>query len=87
MVLLPFLERETCGYTPGWGAYSEYAVVGDAESYTANGMGEGTKEWSEGYFAQTVIKPADKVDAVGGGDDHHFPGGAQRDQAVWLSAQ
>ncbi len=65
MVLLPFLERETCGYTPGWGAYSEYAVVGDAESYTANGMGEGTKEWSEGYLAQTVIKPTDKVDAVG----------------------
>lgn len=43
MVLLPFLEQKTCGYTPGWGAYSEYAVVGDAESYIANGMGEGTK--------------------------------------------
>lgn len=65
MVLLPFLEKEVCGYTPGWGAYSEYAVVGDAESYIANGMGEGTPGWSEGYLAQTVIKPTDRVDAVG----------------------
>lgn len=65
IVLLPFLEQETCGFTPGWGAYSEYAVVGDAESYIANGMGEGTSKWSEGYLAQTVIKPTDKVDAVG----------------------
>lgn len=65
LVLLPFLEEEVNGYTPGWGAYSEYAVVGDAESYTANGMGEGTPQWSEGYLAQTVIKPTDKVDVVG----------------------
>lgn len=64
-MLLPFLEEEVNGYTPGWGAYSEYAVVGDAESYTANGMGEGTPQWSEGYLAQTVIKPTDKVDVVG----------------------
>lgn len=65
LVLLPFLEEEVNGYTPGWGAYSEYAVVGDAESYTVNGMGEGTPQWSEGYLAQTVIKPTDKVDVVG----------------------
>ena len=65
LVLLPFLEEEVNGYTPGWGAYSEYAVVGDAESYIANGMGEGTPQWSEGYLAQTVIKPTDKVDVVG----------------------
>ena len=27
LVLLPFLERPVDGYVPGWGAYSEYAVV------------------------------------------------------------
>ena len=47
-----------------WGSYSEYAVVGDAEAYICNGMGPGTPEFSEGYFAQTVIKPEDKVDLV-----------------------
>ena len=65
IVLLPFLEAEVEGMYPGWGAYSEYAVVGDAESYIANGMGEGTSAWSEGYLAQTVIKASDKIDPVG----------------------
>lgn len=65
IVLLPFLEEEVDGLTPGWGAYSEYAIVGDAESYIANGWGEGTPQWSEGYLAQTVIKPTDKVDPIG----------------------
>lgn len=65
LVLLPFLEEPVDGYTPGWGAYSEYAVVGDAQAYISNGMGPGTPQWSEGYLAQTVIKPSDKVDAVG----------------------
>ena len=65
MVLLPFLEQETCGLTPGWGAYSEYAVVGDADAYISCGKGPGTREWSESYLAQTVIRPEDKVDAVG----------------------
>lgn len=65
IVLLPFLEQEVDGLTPGWGAYSEYAVVGDAASYVANGMGEGTPDWSEGYLAQTVIRPEDKVDVIG----------------------
>lgn len=50
MVLLPFLEQKTCGYTPGWGAYSEYAVVGDAESYIANGMGS-WKRWNRKCLA------------------------------------
>jgi threonine dehydrogenase-like Zn-dependent dehydrogenase len=65
IVLLPFLEEEINGYASGWGAYSEYAVVGDAEAYTANGMGEGTQLWNESYLAQSIIKPTDKVDAVG----------------------
>lgn len=64
MVLLPFLEQETDGYTPGWGAYSEYAVVGDAGAYIENGMGEGTKAWSEAYLAQTRLESTDKVNAV-----------------------
>lgn len=65
LVLLPFLEQPIDGYTPGWGAYSEYAVVGDADAYIKNGMGPGTPQWSEGYLAQTVLRPTDKVDAVG----------------------
>ncbi len=64
IVLLPFLEEKVGDLTPGWGAYSEYAVVGDAAAYTRNGMGEGTEAWSEGYLAQTVIKPSDKVNPV-----------------------
>lgn len=65
LVLLPFLEKPIDGYTPGWGAYSEYAVVGDAQAYIENGKGPGTPQWSEGYLAQTVLRTEDKVDAVG----------------------
>ena len=64
IVLLPFTEGKLGDIYSGWGAYSEYAVVGDAAAYIANGMGPGTSEFSEGYFAQTVIKPEDKVDPV-----------------------
>lgn len=64
LVLLPFLEKTMDGYTPGWGAYSEYAVVGDADAYIENGMGPGTPQWSEGYLAQTVLRPTDRVNAV-----------------------
>ena len=64
VVLLPFLEGQTDGIYSSWGAYSEYAVVGDLEAYIANGMGPGTSEFSEGYFAQTVIRPEDKVNPV-----------------------
>ena len=63
-VLLPFVEGKLDDVYSGWGAYSEYAVVGDAGAYIANGMGPGTPEFSEGYFAQTVINPEDKVDPV-----------------------
>ena len=65
LVLLPFLEKPVDGYTPGWGAYSEYAVVGDAKAYIENGMGPGTEKWSEGYLAQTLIRPEDRVDVTG----------------------
>jgi threonine dehydrogenase-like Zn-dependent dehydrogenase len=64
IVLLPFVEEKFDDVYSGWGSYSEYAVVGDAGAYIANGMGPGTPEFSEGYYAQTVIKPEDKVDPV-----------------------
>lgn len=64
LVLLPFLEGKIGEYTPGWGAYSEYALVGDAEAYIRCGMGPGTKQWSEGYLAQTVLGPEDRVNPV-----------------------
>ncbi|MBP3940375.1 MAG: zinc-binding dehydrogenase [Christensenellaceae bacterium] len=55
IVLLPFLEGNPDGYASGWGAYSEYCVVGDKEACIKNGMGPGTPEFSEGYYAQTVV--------------------------------
>ena len=64
IVLLPFVEGKLDDVYSGWGAYSEYAVVGDVEAYIAEGKGPGTPEFSEGYYAQTVIKPEDKVDPV-----------------------
>ena len=60
-VLLPFLEGMNGIYHSGWGAYSEYAVVGDAKSY----LNDGLAVPSEAYFAQTILKKDDKVDAVG----------------------
>lgn len=65
VVLLPFMEEKAGDYYSGWGAYAEYAVVGDCEAYIKNGKGPGTAEFSESYFAQTIIKKEDKVDPVG----------------------
>lgn len=65
IVLLPFIYGDSGQYSSGWGGYAEYAVVGDAEAYLYNGMGQGSPLYDEGVFAQTVIKPSDKVDAVG----------------------
>jgi len=60
LVLLPFLEAPVDGYTPGWGAYAEYALVGDASAYEHDGL----LVPSEGCLAQTVLKKTDKVDPV-----------------------
>lgn len=60
LVLLPFLEESVDGYAPGWGAYAEYALVGDAAAYEHDGL----LVPSESYFAQTVLKKSDHVDAV-----------------------
>jgi threonine dehydrogenase-like Zn-dependent dehydrogenase len=65
MVLLPFLYGDFGGCASGWGGYAEYTVVGDAEAYLQNGMGPGSPGYDEGVFAQTVIRPEDRVDAVG----------------------
>ena len=54
-VLLPFLEGMTEGYHSAWGAYSEYAVVGDARAMAEDGKGPGTPGFSEAYYAQQVV--------------------------------
>lgn len=64
IVLLPFLEENIGEIYPGWGAYSEYAIVGDIDAYIKNGMGPGTPDFSEAFYAQTIIKKEDKVDPI-----------------------
>lgn len=61
-VLLPFIEGKAGDYFSGWGAYSEYAVVGDWKAMAAGGRGPGTSYFSEAYYAQQVV-PAD-IDPV-----------------------
>lgn len=61
-VLLPFIEGKTGEYYSGWGAYSEYAVVGDGKAMIEDGIGPGSAEFSEGYFAQQVVP--DSIDPV-----------------------
>lgn len=55
VVLLPFLEGMTDGYYSGWGAYSEYCVVGDGAAMIADGKGPGSPEFSEAYYAQQIV--------------------------------
>ncbi|MFF2090615.1 zinc-binding dehydrogenase [Paenibacillus sp. NPDC058174] len=57
LVLLPFLEGETDGIHSGWGAFSEYAVVGDSQSLLEDGKGPGSPEFSEAYYAQQKLPP------------------------------
>lgn len=58
LVLLPFLEGVSDGkYHSGWGAFSEYAVVGDAQALVAAGKGPGHPLFSEAYYAQQVVPP------------------------------
>lgn len=63
LVLLPFLEGTTGPYYSGWGAYSEYAVVGDLKAMTQGGKGPGTTGFSEAYYAQQALPKG--FDAVG----------------------
>jgi threonine dehydrogenase-like Zn-dependent dehydrogenase len=55
LVLLPFIENETDGYYSGWGAFSEFAVVGDAAALIAHGQGPGDPSFSEAYYAQQKV--------------------------------
>jgi len=59
-VTLPFIYHPTNGVTPGWGAFAEYGVIGDAAALTAAGR----TDFDETYLAQKVL-PAD-VDPVAG---------------------
>jgi threonine dehydrogenase-like Zn-dependent dehydrogenase len=63
-VLLPFLEGMIGQYYSGWGAYSEYAVVGDWNAMAAAGKGPGTPDFPEGSYAQQVLPP--DIDPVKG---------------------
>lgn len=54
-VLLPFLEGKTGEYYSGWGAFSEYAVIGDWKAAVLCGKGPGTDDFSEGWYAQQIV--------------------------------
>ncbi len=54
-VLLPFLEGMTGGIHSAWGAYSEYAVVGDWRAQALAGRGPGLPGYNEGYHAQQIV--------------------------------
>jgi threonine dehydrogenase-like Zn-dependent dehydrogenase len=64
-ILLPFLEGMSDNYYSGWGAYSEYAIIGDWRAMVADGKGPGTEGFSEAYYAQQVVpKDIDPVNAA-----------------------
>ncbi|MDR3050188.1 MAG: zinc-binding dehydrogenase [Oscillospiraceae bacterium] len=65
VVLLPFLYAPQDGYFSGWGAYAEYAVVGDEGAFARAGQGAGTPGYDEGCWAQSIVRPDDAVDAAG----------------------
>ncbi len=65
MVLLPFLEGKSGEYYPGWGGYSEYALIGDWRAMAENAGGSGAARIPEEYYAQQVVpKEIDPVSAA-----------------------
>lgn len=54
-ILLPFVEGECGGYTPVWGAFSEYGVCGDWLAMAENGTGPYTPTYGDFYRTQTLI--------------------------------
>ncbi|MCL2057087.1 MAG: zinc-binding dehydrogenase [Oscillospiraceae bacterium] len=54
-VMLPYVEETLDGVFPGWGGFSEYAVVGDFEAAALCGLGCETPGFNEGYYAQTIV--------------------------------
>lgn len=64
IVLLPFVEPAG-GLGSGWGAFSEYGVVNDAEALVKDGLALGNPQFPECAYAQTVVPPEiDPVDAA-----------------------
>lgn len=64
IVLLPF-AGPLGGFECGWGAYSEYGVVCDAQAYMNNGISKDSDEFPECAFGQTVVpKEIDPVKAA-----------------------
>ena len=66
-VLLPFQEGVSEGkegpYYSGFGAFTEYAVVGDMQAFAEDGR-IGSPGFSANHHAQMVLSPSDRVDAV-----------------------
>ncbi|REK71205.1 zinc-dependent alcohol dehydrogenase [Paenibacillus paeoniae] len=61
-VLLPFMEEAIDGVNSGWGAFSEYAIIGDAQALLVDGKGPGDPQFSEAYYAQQRIP--DEISSV-----------------------
>lgn len=63
-VLLPFVDPEA-GYQSAWGAYSEYGVVNDVQALLRDNLSQGSPQFPECAWAQTVLPPnIDSVDAA-----------------------
>jgi threonine dehydrogenase-like Zn-dependent dehydrogenase len=64
VVLLPFVDPVE-SLKSGWGAYSEYGIVSDAQALAAAGLAMGGPAFPEAACAQTVVPPdLDPVDAA-----------------------
>lgn len=66
LVMLPY---HTGGLPEGmssyWGGFSEYGLVYDHEALTRNGLGPGTRRWSDSYYVMSKLPSGfDPVDAV-----------------------
>ncbi|MDR3084773.1 MAG: zinc-binding dehydrogenase [Christensenellaceae bacterium] len=63
-VVLPYIEGKYGEYYGGFGAFAEYALVGDAEGYRLHG--QGTPGFSLSAYGQTALKPGDPLSDVDG---------------------
>lgn len=55
VIMAPYLEGMSGEYYSGWGAFSEYAVVGDWKAMAEDGKGPGTPEFSDLYYPQQIV--------------------------------
>ncbi|MDR2514465.1 MAG: zinc-binding dehydrogenase [Christensenellaceae bacterium] len=63
-VVLPYIEGKCGEYSGGFGAFAQYALVGDAEGYRLHG--QGTPGFSLSAFGQTALRPTDIIGDVEG---------------------